>query len=194
MAVNQINIFLIFLSIIILISSSVVVFIKTPLHSIISLIVCFVATSIFLFLLECEFLALLFLIVYVGAIAVLFLFVIMMLDLKSSLVNDTSNYHYLVVGTVISLSFYLLIVGTLDFLYESNNYESLTWFRNFHENLCLEDEISEIASLGQVMYTQYVLQFLIAGLILTLAVIGVAVLTVNVSSNSGSQINSNKCL
>jgi NADH-quinone oxidoreductase subunit J len=139
-------------------------------------------------------LALLFLIVYVGAIAVLFLFVIMMLDLKSSLVNDTSNYHYLVVGTVISLSFYLLIVGTLDFLYESNNYESLTWFRNFHENLCLEDEISEIASLGQVMYTQYVLQFLIAGLILTLAVIGVAVLTVNVSSNSGSQINSNKCL
>jgi NADH-quinone oxidoreductase subunit J len=137
---------------------------------------------------------LLFLIVYVGAIAVLFLFVIMMLDLKSSLVNDASNYHYLVVGTVTSSSFYLLIVGTLDLLYESNNYESLTWIQNFHENLCLEDEISEITSLGQVMYTQYVLQFLIAGLILTLAVIGVAVLTVNVSLNSGSQINFNKRL
>jgi len=74
--------FFIIIALIIMSCSLAVIFSESTIHSIIYLVLSFLTCSVFLFILACEFFALLFLIIYVGAIAVLFLFVIMMLDLK----------------------------------------------------------------------------------------------------------------
>lgn len=73
-----------------------VVISRNPVYSAISLIMCFFVSSIILLLLECEFLALLFVIIYVGAIAVLLLFIIMMLDIK--FLNHKSSVRYIPFG------------------------------------------------------------------------------------------------
>ena len=71
-----------FMCALVLISASMVIISKNPLHSVLFLVTCFLAASILLFLFENEFLALFFLTIYLGAIAILFLFVVMMLDIK----------------------------------------------------------------------------------------------------------------
>jgi len=70
-----------FMCALVLISASMVIISKNPLHSVLFLVTSFLASSLLLFLFENEFLALFFLIIYLGAIAILFLFVVMMLDI-----------------------------------------------------------------------------------------------------------------
>ena len=166
----------------------------STIHSLISLIVSFLASSIFLFALEAEFFALLFLIIYVGAIAVLFLFVLMLLDLKVSPRNNSINIKYIVFGIFIGLNFFYFVTQTFKDYYESNPYEGTVLIPHIHTNYFTEDDTSEIIVIGQILYTQYVVQFLIAGVLLSLAVIGVCVLTLNpqiIAKNSLSPIVTN---
>ena len=167
------------IAIIIMSCSLAVIFTKSTIHSIIYLVLSFLTCSVFLFMIECEFFALLFLIIYVGAIAVLFLFVIMMLDLKILPRNKSTNLKYTMFGIFVGLNFFYFVDQTFNAYYESNPYVDNVLIPNIHINYFNEDEISEIAVIGQILYTQYVLQFLIAGVLLTLAVIGVCVLTLN---------------
>ena len=167
------------ISIIIMSCSLAVIFTKSTIHSIIYLVLSFLTCSVFLFMIECEFFALLFLIIYVGAIAVLFLFVIMMLDLKILPQNNPTNLKYIIFGIFVSLNFFYFVDLTFNNYYESNHYNSLVLIPNIYTNFFNEDDISEVVVIGQILYTQYVLQFLIAGVLLTLAVIGVCVLTLN---------------
>lgn len=172
-----------FFSILLVVSSLSVIILQNSVHSVICLVLSFISSSGILLLLECEFFAFLFIIVYVGAIAVLFLFVVMMLDIKNLSINKTNNLKYFVFGVFVALSFLVLVISTVTNYYEFNYY-NLGLFNNFLTNWYNEDIMTEVEALGQVLYTHYVLQFLVAGLILSLAVVGVVVLTVNLTARS----------
>ena len=100
----------------------------------------------------------------------------MMLDLKYK--NLQTNKLYIPIGGVLGFTIFVEIyiaVCQIFFKNTSFNRFELNFYTNWYDNL---DKISDIAVLGQIFYTHYVLQLLIAGLILYLAVIGVAFLTV----------------
>tara|TARA_B100000780_G_scaffold34054_1_gene21258 strand:+ start:1314 stop:1925 length:612 start_codon:yes stop_codon:yes gene_type:complete len=172
------NILFYLFSFILLLSSLMVVIVQNSIYSVLFLVLSFVSASIMLFLLECEFIALMFIIVYVGAIAVLFLFVVMMLDLKTiNAGKDTIKYFPF--GSFIGFVFLVEIALVVAENFKSNPYESNS-ISNFHVNWYEKiDTFTEIEAVGQILYTQYVLQFLIAGNILLLAALGSVALTIN---------------
>lgn len=165
-----------FFSNILLITSLMVIVVQNSIYSVLFLVCSFISAASLLFILECEFLALLFVIIYVGAIAVLFLFVVMMLDIKT--VNLTKNtIKYFPFGSFISCVFLFEILTVILKNFEANPYQNVflvNSYYNWYEKL---DTLTEIEALGQILYTHYVLQFLIAGYILFLAVVGSIVLT-----------------
>ena len=165
---------------VLLISSLFIILVNNTIFSILFLVLSFVSASSILFLLECEFISLLFLIIYVGAIAVLFLFVIMMLDIKIvESPKDISKYFPLgfIIGGLFFFEFFFVILNT----FKINPYklgklgdELSNFYLNWYNKI---DVLTDIKSLGQVLYTHYILQLLIIGLILLLAVVGSVVLT-----------------
>jgi len=163
-----------------LLSSFMVVVVKNTVYSVLFLVLSFISAAGLLFLLECDFMSFLFIIVYIGAIAVLFLFVVMMIDLKP--VSIRKNYlKYFPFASVIGLVLFVEIVYIIFDTFQSNpyikdNYLQLNSYINWYDKI---DAISENEAVGQVLYTEYVFQFLIAGNILLLSVIGAVVLTLN---------------
>lgn len=162
---------------IILISSSVcVVAARNPVHSVLFMILSFCSASGLLLLLEVEFLAMMFIMVYVGAIAVLFLFVVMMLNTRLAEYH-VSLIRYVPLGALVGLIFvveiYFLLNSELlpspDHVLTPNNL-----YLNWSEYI---DNLSNVASLGQVIYTYYFFLFLVAGMILLVAMIAAIVLT-----------------
>ena len=174
-------------SFILLLSSMMVIIVQNSVYSVLFLVLSFVSAASFLILFECEFIALMFIIVYVGAIAVLFLFVVMMLDVKIAFSNkDTFKYFPVVViiGGVFLLELFLIISESFMVnVYSSENFYNfyINWFDK-------TDSFTEIESIGQVMYNQYVFQFLIAGNILLLAAISVVVLTLSNKTENKNQL------
>jgi NADH-quinone oxidoreductase subunit J len=174
--------FLLF-SFFLLLSALMVVVSKNSIYSVLFLVLSFISASSLLFLLESEFISLLFIIIYVGAIAVLFLFVVMMLDIKI-LNYSKDTLKYFPVGSFIGLIFLIEMFLGIYTNFKSNPYNESFLF-NYHTNWFDKiDSLTEIEAVGQILYTYYVLQFLIAGIILLLAVIGAVVLALNISSQS----------
>jgi NADH-quinone oxidoreductase subunit J len=163
-------------SIFLVISAFMVIFSQHSVFSLLFLVASFLFSAFLLFFLECEYLALLFIVVYVGAIAILFLFAVMMLE--SKLNNLSKNtMKYVPIGFV--FSFFLLIPLLCEIsIHFENNYESNYFYLNTYQNWYdLIDSISDVEVYGQVLYSYYVLQFLISGLILLLIIVGVVYLT-----------------
>jgi NADH-quinone oxidoreductase subunit J len=161
-------------------SAFMIIIFKNSLHSVLSLVFTFLSASLLLFIFENEFLALFFLIIYLGAIAILFLFVIMMLNIKYRELQI--NKQYFPLGILIGFSILFEIHKTFSPVFSKNtnfNFTNHNILKNWYDNLNL---LPDIYVFGQILYTHYVLQVLIAGLILYIAVIGVAFLTVKVSS------------
>lgn len=174
-----------FMGALVIISAIKVIVSKNPLHSVLFLVTSFLASSILLFLFENEFLALFFLIIYLGAIAILFLFVVMMLDIKYR--DLQTSRLYLPVGALVGITLLVEIYGALSKVFSSDTNMSMlehNSYTNWYDNL---DALSDIYVLGQIFYTHYVLQILMAGLILYLAVIGVAFLTVKSAFAKGEK-------
>jgi len=163
-----------------------VVMVQNSVYSVLFLVLSFISSAGLLLIFECEFLALMFVIVYVGAIAVLFLFIVMMLDIKIVSSNkDTIKYFPvgLMLGSIFSLE--ILVIVNENF---KRNFYSNSAITNYYVNwLDKVDKFSDIEALGQLIFTQYVLQFLIAGNILLLATIAVVVLTINTNSKQKNQ-------
>ena len=109
------DIMFIFVTCVLLLSALMVIVSKNPVYSILFLVLCFVSSSCLLFLLECEFIALLFIIIYVGAIAILFLFVVMMLDTKTYYTTK-DTLKYFPVGSFLGF----VLLGELIFLIQDN--------------------------------------------------------------------------
>jgi len=152
---------------------------KNQVHSALSLISVFLLSAILLFSLKVEFLALSFIIVYVGAIAILFLFVLMMLDIK---VGDTS-LDILIYGPLgYFISFIFLLEFTLPLANANlfpgdaliSNFYWINWFSEM-------DSMSNIQNIGQLLYTYYFMYFLMAGFILFIAVLGALMLTLTLN-------------
>ena len=161
--------------------SFMVIYSRNPLHSILSLICTFLLSSILLFCLEIKFLTLSFILIYVGAIAILFLFVVIMLDIK---IEDTffDILNYGIFGYFFCFIILLEVILPLtplnlnSALVSNTNY---TWF-NWYSEI---ETFSNAHLLGQILYTNYFPFFLIAGFILFIALIGALTLTVNLNKS-----------
>jgi len=165
-------------SAILVLSSNMVINVKSSVFSVLYLVLSFISASIILFIFECEFLALTFIIVYVGAIAVLFLFVVMMLDVKTQNENkDTVKYFPIIVFLGSMFFFEVLSDISKCFLNDSDLHYTNFYF-NWYNKL---DFLTDIETLGQIIYTHHTLQFLVSGFVLFLAVIGSVLITVNFS-------------
>ena len=160
-------------SIIAIISAIMVTASKNTVHSVFFLILDFISISCLFIMIGAEFLGMIMLIVYVGAVAVLFLFVVMMLNVaqqKNQWFVSTETSGHIPMGLIIStLIFFELIVVIGGWKYRPDLLNS--------NNLDISSEISNTHSLGQVLYTDYIHVFQISGMILLIAMIGAIVLT-----------------
>jgi len=160
---------------------------KNPIHSVLFLVFVFFNTAGLLILLGVEFLAMLFLIVYVGAVAVLFLFVMMMLNIKIS-ESSSSIYRYLPIGLFLSVLFlfeiYLIIEGDLNSVdgFEFNKSEYSILQNEFLVNISWIDSVispTNVDVIGSVLFTYYSYFFIMASVILLVAMIGAIALTLH---------------
>lgn len=130
---------------------------------------------ILLILSENEFLSLFFLVIYLGAIAVLFLFVIMMLDIKYK--NFQTSRFYLPLIFFIGIVLVNIILKTIKKTISSNTNVNFYEHNHYYNWYYLVDTLPEILVFGQIFYIHYSFQILVAGLILYLTVISVVFLT-----------------
>ena len=167
-----INFFFYFFSCILLTSSLMVIFSQNSIYSVLFLVLSFVSSSSLLFLLECEYISLIFIIIYVGAIAVLFLFVVMMLDIKTVYLTKDS-LKYFPFGSFLGIIFLIEILIVVPGIFESNNPYNISFLVNSYSDWSNKlDYFTEIMAIGHLLYTDYVIQFLLSGNILLLATIG----------------------
>ena len=168
-------------------SSLCVVLLQNTFFALLFLILSFLLTSVILFFLECEFLALILIIVYVGAVAVLLLFVLMMLETKlKSLSKDIIRYFPF--GVFINGIFFFELFNLINKSFSKNLSSSSSFFDNYLNWYLKLDALTDLEVYGQLLYTQFVLQVLIVGLILFLALVGVVFLVSKpLSSNNKSQ-------
>jgi NADH-quinone oxidoreductase subunit J len=155
-------IFYVFASVLVLTSLGVILF-KNPVYSAISLILSFITSAALWLLLQAEFLAIVLILVYVGAVMVLFLFVVMMLNIDD--VMRTSKFNKI---APFALFIGLIVVAELV---------TLIWFRSDQFSMLsvstgvLDSSISNTVLLGTTLFTDYLYLFEIAGFILLLAII-----------------------
>lgn len=150
-------------------SALMVISARNPVHSVLFLILAFVNAAGLFLLLGAEFLAMLLVVVYVGAVAVLFLFVVMMLDVDFAELRQ-GFLQYLPIGGLIGLIFaveLLLVVGA--WVIDPQIVRAPV--------AAIPANLTNTAALGQVLYTKYIYYFQAAGLVLLVAMIGAIVLT-----------------
>jgi len=160
-------------SIIAVVSAIMVTVSKNTVHSVFFLILDFISISCLFIMIGAEFLGMIMLIVYVGAVAVLFLFVVMMLNVAQQknewFISQESSGH-IPVGLIISaIIFFELIIVVGGWKYKPDLFNT--------NNLNLSGVTSNTHSLGQVLYTDYIHIFQLSGMILLVAMIGAIVLT-----------------
>jgi NADH-quinone oxidoreductase subunit J len=159
-------------SIIAVVSAIMVTVSKNTVHSVFFLILDFISISCLFIMVGAEFLGMIMLIVYVGAVAVLFLFVVMMLNVaqqKNQWFIAKNSSGHIPVGLLIStIIFFELIIVIGGWKYKPDLFETSNLITN---------EMSNTHSLGQVLYTDYIHIFQISGMILLIAMIGAIVLT-----------------
>ena len=171
------NSLFIFFSYALVFSSIMVIIAQHPVFSLLFLVSCFIFSSFLLFLLECEFLAFLFIVVYVGAIAILFLFAIMMLESKLSNLSK-NTIKYLPIGVIFSIFLLLPILNVINtFFMDSSTISESFYVNNYQNWYDLIDSTYDVNVYGQILYSYFALQLLISGLILLVVLIGVVSLT-----------------
>ena len=166
-------IFFYIFSTIAIISAIMVTVSKNTVHSVFFLILDFISISCLFIMIGAEFLGMIMLIVYVGAVAVLFLFVVMMLNVaqqKNQWFLSADSSGHIPIGLIISaIIFFELIIVISGWKYKPN-------LLNKVDSLS-KDTLSNTHSLGQVLYTDFIHIFEISGMILLVAMIGAIVLT-----------------
>jgi NADH-quinone oxidoreductase subunit J len=150
-------------------SAVMVIVSRNPVHSVLFLILAFVNASGLFILMGAEFLGMVLVFVYVGAVATLFLFVIMMLDVDFTELRE-GFIEYLPVGLVIGGIFLFELLLTVGFwIINPGTAKSIT--------AAIPTNVSNTEALGLVLYTRYIYYFQLAGMVLLVAMIGAIVLT-----------------
>jgi len=168
------SIFFYIFSLIAIIAAIMVTVSKNTVHSVFFLILDFISISCLFIMIGAEFLGMIMLIVYVGAVAVLFLFVVMMFNVaqqKNELFVKAEDSNHIPIGLIVSIIiFFELIIVIGGWKYKPQVVES---FLTVGINLTS----SNTHSIGQVLYTDYIHLFQLSGMILLVAMIGAIVLT-----------------
>ena len=150
-------------------SAVMVIVSKNPVHSVLYLILAFVNASGLFVLMGAEFLAMILVVVYVGAVAVLFLFVIMMLDVDFTELRE-GFLQYMPIGLVIGGIFLFELLLTVSYLViNPTTPKAIT--------AAIPTNVTNTEALGLVLYTKYIHYFQLSGMILLVAMIGAIVLT-----------------
>jgi NADH-quinone oxidoreductase subunit J len=158
-------------------SAFMVIASKNPVHSVLFLILAFVNAAALFLMLGAEFLAMILVVVYVGAVAVLFLFVVMMLDVDFVELRQ-GFLQYLPVGALVGVIFLVELVLVLG-----------TWatspgmLRAADAPVISADRITNTEAIGKVLYTTYIHYFQLSGIVLLVAMIGAIVLTLRHKPN-----------
>tara|TARA_B100001123_G_scaffold321362_1_gene360411 strand:+ start:92 stop:724 length:633 start_codon:yes stop_codon:yes gene_type:complete len=173
------SLFFYFFSAVTVFSAVMVTVSRNTVYSVFFLILVFVSVSILFIMIGAEFLGMIMLIVYVGAVAVLFLFVVMMLNITEQITKRSTRKGLInnisvgaVVGTIIFLELLVVIVG---WKYKGN-FSSISGI-NFNSDL------TNTHALGNILYTDYIHLFQIAGMTLLVAMIGAITLTFSKREN-----------
>lgn len=157
-----------FFSTLLLLSALCVVTARQPVHAVVALVFAFVASSVLWLLMEAEFLSLLLLFVYVGAVMTLFLFIVMMLDLSQLPMRRLRGTTLLtglgVVGTLLAVFYRFIHMGYLG-------------IQRYPLPAPKPADYSNITEIGQVLYTQYVFAFELAGVVLLVAIVAAVGIT-----------------
>jgi NADH-quinone oxidoreductase subunit J len=156
-------------------SAVMVVAAKNPVHSVLYLILAFVNAAGLFVMMGAEFLAMILIVVYVGAVAVLFLFVVMMLDVDFAELRQ-GLLQYLPVGFVVGGIFVAELLAVVGVWVISPNLPQAI-------SAPIPPSITNTEALGRVLYTQYVYYFQAAGVVLLVAMIGAIVLTLRHKPN-----------
>ena len=168
------SIFFYIFSIIAIVSAVMVIVSKNTVHSVFFLILDFISISCLFIMIGAEFIGMIMLIVYVGAVAVLFLFVVMMLNVaqqKNQWLSSTKSSTHIPVGLIISLIiFFELIIVIGGWKYKPDLIKSLS-------SLDISSETTNTHDIGNILYTDYIHLFQLSGMILLVAMIGAIVLT-----------------
>ena len=156
-----------------IISAIMVTVSKNTVHSVFFLILDFISISCLFIMMGAEFLGMIMLIVYVGAVAVLFLFVVMMLNVakqSNEWFKSSSRSSHIPIGLLVSIIiFFELIIVIGGWKYKPEIFDI--------NNSFVQTSISNTHSLGQILYTDYIHVFQISGMILLVAMVGAIVLT-----------------
>ncbi|HWL05946.1 MAG TPA: NADH-quinone oxidoreductase subunit J [Xanthobacteraceae bacterium] len=158
-------------------SAFMVIASKNPVHSVLFLILAFVNAAGLFILMGAEFLAMILVVVYVGAVAVLFLFVVMMLDVNFAELRE-GFLQYLPVGALVGfimLAELVLVLGTWVIAPDAQHAITMP--------IPPADAVSNTEALGLVLYTRYIYYFQAAGVILLVAMIGAIVLSLRHKPN-----------
>ena len=146
---------------------------RNTIHSVFFLILDFISISCLFIMIGAEFLGMIMLIVYVGAVAVLFLFVVMMLNVteqKNQWFTSVKNSAHIPIGLIVStIIFFELIIVIGGWKYKPDLFNV--------SNLIISETTTNTHSLGQIIYTDYIHVFQISGMILLVSMIGTIVLT-----------------
>lgn len=163
-----------------LVSGVMVIQARNPVHSVLFLILVFFNVAGLLILLGLDFFAMIFLVVYVGAIAVLFLFVVMMLNIKLAEINE-KRLRYLPIGGLLGILFLfeIFLIVDNDLIPLFSHSDSFFLGGTFVQYSSLIESVTNIESVGLLLYTYYFYFFIIASLILLVAMIGAIVLTMH---------------
>ena len=167
------TIFFYIFSLIAIVSAIMVTVSKNTVHSVFFLILDFISISCLFIMIGAEFLGMIMLIIYVGAVAVLFLFVVMMLNVaqqKNQWFGAKESSKHIPVGLIISVViFFELIIVIGGWKYKPDLVSAMS--------LTIDKEISNTHAIGYVLYTDYIHIFQLSGMILLVAMIGAIVLT-----------------
>ncbi len=149
-----------------LISGLMVILLRNPVHAVLSLVLAFFSSAGLWMMLHAEFLAILLVLIYVGAVMVLFLFVVMMLDINLAVLRE-GFIRYLPVGATVAV---LMATGMIFLLLQSGASE-------VPPVPGVADEASNVQQIGELLFTEYLYPFEIAGALLLLAILAVISMT-----------------
>ena len=167
------TIFFYFFSIITVGSALMVIASKNTVHAVFFLILDFISVGCLFIMIGAEFLGMIMLIVYVGAVAVLFLFVVMMLNVaeqKQSWFRGLKKSTHIPIGLIVSIVILLEILVVIGGWKYKANFIST-------DSIIIDSNFSNTHQLGSVLYTDYIYLFQIAGIILLLSMVGAIILT-----------------
>ncbi len=173
------SLFFYFFSTITVFSAIMVTISRNTVYSVFFLILVFVSISILFIMIGAEFLGMIMLIVYVGAVAVLFLFVVMMLNITEQVGKKTSRkgiINNVSIGFVVGLIIFLELLVAIGGWKYKGDFISIS-------SVNLTTDLTNTHALGNVLYTEYIHLFQISGMILLIAMIGAITLTFRKKEN-----------